>query len=437
MSSLAHPDVVDIVALMNRVLYALVLLCGCGGEIEVINARDAALRDATVVEAATNPLDSGDSAAPSDVEVLDSSDASPTCGIVGLPCCGSSCSTGTCCANTCDDLLSDPKNCGQCGHDCLGGACAAGICQPALLTKYATNGNPAFGGLIVDGAMLNWVAPNSFMLCGDTVKSCPITGCLSPTDIAFNLCSPSDISQDAANFYVADWDGKHIVTIDKKSKVQTNNLQAANAPWAIEVAGSAVFICNNGGVPYQLDSTLTNKVQFGGPAGWDIAPSTKYVYWGGDNSQITVATIGLANSSAVFANLPQGFTHVNEIESDSSTVVWQASMTYFGQTNIIQSCAVGATCSNPTTLATNQTTGTMPGRMAIDGANVYWTANDSLGDFVLQKCAVSGCSMKPSVAAHITMNQKGSWTGGIAIDASSIFFMMRDGGTAYLYRLAK
>jgi hypothetical protein len=54
-------------------------------------------------------------------------------------------------ATSCDNLASDPKNCGTCGHNCLGGSCVAGACQPVVVSIRPDDSLPTVASLVARG----------------------------------------------------------------------------------------------------------------------------------------------------------------------------------------------------------------------------------------------------------------------------------------------
>ena len=149
---------------------------------------------------------------------------------------------------------------------------------------------------------------------------------------------------------------------------------------------------------------------------------------------------GKVGSSSAFGDFVYGpATNPLHLATDGANVFWAQQVALDGGTyeDWVYGCLIGPTCSSTVVMATGQHFGFTFNGLTSDGANVYWTTSDgSYTHWGVRKCAVAGCSQKPTTVAMITTGGS-AWIGGVAFDKYYVYFPLDDGGKTTVYRVAK
>jgi hypothetical protein len=335
------------------------------------------------------------------------------CG-VGQKCAGGGCTcdptmcSGTCCGDACVQTASATTDCGACGHSCLGAVCSGGECAP---TTLATTGGPAWA-MTLTPTQVFWTAAQG-------IYSCPLTGCdaaapagpyglpnatypyKSRSTMAYWSAGPAVLSVGdpgtGSNVFSVGLDGSNPSVI-----------HGADSGWTLDDGlvywfDSMTSSVSNVGVKIRVPKTIMTNV----PGGEALAADANNVYVATGQSLLACSkTMGSCGSSLLtisavgtpvmvatepdsqFVYFASGFAlyrcpysgcpdpsnvspwtqaqgNVGAIVADANAVYWTDS-----KNGTVLKCAHGATCANPTTIASGLPT---PEAIALDDTWVYWT----------------------------------------------------------------
>jgi hypothetical protein len=427
------------------------VLGGAVASVTALSACSSLLGDFTVGDDASSPeagadvtvevgQDSTPDVAP-DIVVKDSpaeAETGPTCGTIGLQCCGTSCTTGACCAGTCVDTTNDAKNCGACGHDCLVTTCGQSQCAPQQLCKTADT-RP--GRVRLDSANAYFITVNS--LNNGSLYSCSQQNFATPTTLFGGIQYGYDLVLDGnAHALVADGNAQKLYSCAVGGCSGTPSTVPLTASGNLSglATHNGKLIASIGVQPYSLGFDGSSEVDLGnGNEGtnWVAAPpGSQYVYWqNAANHTVRVGTDGTANGGSDFWGMNNEAPTL--IEAGSSYVAWVTS-TNTGYN--VWSCQVGSTCTSSNELGQNESVGSQAGALAVDDMtkNVYWIGPDSNASHILIRvCSGAGCSSKPATLASVPTTQGKAVPGALTTNAGFVYFTMEDSGAVYLYRVAK
>jgi hypothetical protein len=338
--------------------------------------------------------------------------------------------------STCSDILDDPLNCGACGHDCQGAACVAGLCgQPPVVLVSQQSAGP----IAIDAANVYWVniLPQPVGSAGHSqVMRCGLTGCndrpstlwdgLYPVNAVVveqgaawwptgpggvendpygmdpNILSCAvggcanqpmsllTLSEDIAAF-AADTQRAYFVTIDGLIR-------------SCALAGCAD---TPGGHEHELVPTPTT-IYSDMSEPFEVAVNSTTVFWVDANAILSCPSTGCVGDPTEIGIVKDG---VQSLIADDQNVYWVEGGTAIGGGKIgpitqwlngaVRQCAVTGCNGAPTTLAT-YASWLGSGAMAVDGTNVYWSAEDQSGQYGdIMRCAIGGCAT-PTVVATTT-----------------------------------
>jgi hypothetical protein len=254
--------------------------------------------------------------------------------------------------------------------------------------------------------------------------------------VAGGLNEPYGMVIDATNVYFAEQptsDVKQVAkgggTVTAFASVPTNSY-----PWGLAILGNHLFVEENGTIS-TVELTVpggtgpTTILAAGNP--FAVYAAGSYVFW--TNSTVSTSAIyrgavGSANSGAVYWSL--GSVSPGAIFADTTNVYWTDS------NNNVSKCPANI-CTSSTTLAPSQPGVYAYGGLAVDSSQmVYWAGyQNSTGAFV-RRCPAAGCSAPFEVSSYssISMNYQ---LGGIAVDATYVYWSVWDNGTVYIFKSAK
>jgi hypothetical protein len=369
----------------------------------------------------------GDASVAVDADGSQLPDASPACGVVGLPCCGASqcsndstCQQGICacispkiaCGSGCSDLASDPKNCGKCGHDCAGGACNTGVCQPSTVSSGQSNVNriiatsthvywSRFGSYVppkqsgaVMSADLDGKNPvvlfdagqgtscyslvtsttDAYFQCGNWIYRCALSGCgQSPQQ----LLSLSGIGS----------------VVDMALDTPNNRLYFTVAtPYNVQTGGFVASISTNGG----NYARLTANDQ---PSPSSLSIVNGWVYWLNAGTYMNSAP---KNNTSVY-KAPVGTNQTPQAVSDDGMGASFLGITVDG--NTVFYGGSGGVRSVPSSGGLSKTfamtgTGNPITAVLTDSQYVYWNDLSVVGG--LYRCSKNCASPEPIVSGYVS-----------------------------------
>lgn len=300
------------------------------------------------------------------------------------------------------DLTRDPKNCGACGHDCLAGACTAGACQPFGLATGLTNptrivisdghlywlngdgtvrgcdaascattmkvittlvtGNPVLSGLAVQGQTLYFVGYYT-----QSLYSCPVTGCASPTTLANNIPDPHSVVVDAVNAYVLSASQAYLVRCPLPSCAGGPVKIAADGKpaWYGTVLDDTTVYWYGGGPTGQFDRSIVYR-----------APKTQV----DGGAEILLANRTVQGSTNIAVRNGTMFVAEDSAKNDAGAT----------KTGTVFKMSLGAGLI-PFPLADGQPP---MGGIVADDTHVYWV-DSSVG--AIKRCEIAGCNRTPTV----------------------------------------
>jgi hypothetical protein len=165
-------------------------------------------------------------------------------------------------------------------------------------------------------------------------------------------------------------------------------------------------------------------------ASMGIAVDATSVYWTTTypGAVLKCAISGCGGQPTQLASAPSGQGY-GGIAVDDTDVYWvtdNSSIDVMGNwvdgPHSIMKCAING-CNTPTELVGGLEPGSLPGRIALDATNVYWT-NPGYGvTGTVMTCAKAGCGGMPTTLAS---EQDAPWD--IAVDASNVYWINIGGG---------
>jgi hypothetical protein len=279
-------------------LCAMAVVIGCGsddgvgGELIDAGTGDVVVEDGVHVDVSSAEAGDGameDAAAESVVAPFesgrDSSDAMPDAPGVAP------CAAGTvdCDANgTCEDLETNPADCGKCGHGCLGGACLGSQCQPFPI---ATDLTFPMGVVVLGADVYATTLGNPFARNGSLIR---ITANGTVTEIESGIGAPASLWYDQVtdSFLMPDYFGHLLLSRPVHAdagSVTTLISNRLSSPLGTASNAASVFIVNVGDLSSEGPQTIQRRsrsdlTQYGffseipaEPAHLDI--DANYLYW--------------------------------------------------------------------------------------------------------------------------------------------------------------
>jgi hypothetical protein len=253
--------------------------------------------------------------------------------------------------------------------------CAIGGCGGSPTTIASGFVGVGLMGIAVDGTNVYWTVFGAADAGAGAIMSCPIGGCDGgvPNTLAAGQEQPWFIAVDATNVYWTDPPAGTVMSCPKTgcNGSPTTLASGQDHPWGIAVDSADIYwtaVGNSGGL---MKCSLSSCGDGGSP----IA-----LYPGAGVAQIAL------DSDNVYATAGGSGGAVVKFTKDGGAPVLLAQQDY-------------------------------PFAIATDGANVYWTDQETQTAGHVHKCGVDGCCMTPIT---MTPAQPNPW--GIAVDGTNVYW---------------
>jgi hypothetical protein len=346
-------------------------------------------------------------------------------GTVGPPADGAS-SDGP--APTCSgaNLQQDAKNCGSCGHDCGSGACAAGVCQAWTLV----DGQPASSAIAIDATSIYWSSESA----GQVVKAGKDGSAV--TVLSFiSGSSPFTLAIDDTNVYWSE--DSTDAPVRRCPKTGCSGVGIAVTPATLDNTGALAVDGTNVYVAEYVVGAVGRAAKGGGGALTFVATSLGDAYGlAADDASVFFSTTSIIG--AVSDTVPGAATDTDDagpyttllgtVSNALGLILASDGNLYWAENNDVGGAVKwipkgGASLAN--IVSANET---RPLGVAVDDANVYWTAQgaNSATDpdsFVyvngyVARCPKAGCPASgPAMIATGLHNPS-----GIVVDDTAIYF---------------
>jgi hypothetical protein len=437
-------------ALLRAALVASLLFatgaCTTAGE---VLASSGGSHDASVDGAAASGTSGQDAAEPtSSADDAGADSDTPGCGTLVSGEGGASTGGAT---SPCEDVESDPLNCGSCGHDCQGAVCVAGSCGPAPKVLGCSQ-EPAY--LAVDTSAVYWLNLIPAMPAGwnghAQILRCAVGGCgLKPTVLWDGMWPRGSIAaEQGAVWWPTNGPGPGTILScadDGCANMPTQVFSTADGFQAFTADANHLYWGATGDPTSPLSSCdlpgCTSVQTYASSTGsytGAIAVSPSAIFWteAGNNQVWTCPLAGCGSGGPVML-IDLGAYTLGSFAADDQNFYWvfdgvgtpgdpkTGPTTNYANGGVYQ-CPV-SDCSNPTTLAT-YASWLGGGKLAIDGTNVYWSTADAAGySGTIVECAIGGCGGSPTSIATTKETyppgSEGSYAApGLAVDSAHIYW---------------
>jgi hypothetical protein len=352
--------------------------------------------------------------------------------------------------STCSDVLDDPLNCGACGHDCQGAACVAGVCGQAPVVLASQQ---SAGPIAIDAANVYWVniLPQPVGSAGHSqVMRCGLTGCSDRPSILWDGLYPVNamVVEQGAAWWPTGAGGFENDPYGMDPNILSCAVGGcANQPMSLltlreDIAGFAAdtqrtyFVTNDGLIqscPLAGCADTPTTIYSDMYEVFDVAVNSTAVFWvDSDAAILSCPSTGCVGDPTAIGIVKGG---VQALVADDQNVYWVEGGTAVGGGKLgpvtrwlngaVHQCAAAGCNGAPTTLAT-YTSWLGSSAMAVDGTDVYWSAEDQSGRYSnIMRCTIGGCATPTVVAATIpaaTGSPYATGTSGLAVDATRIYW---------------
>jgi hypothetical protein len=281
-----------------------------------------------------------------------------------------------CASTTCNDLTSDPANCGACMHDCQGGACSNGVCQPVVLvpaamtvdiTDIASDGHSVFWADLGSNTIDQVSTPGG----AKTVLANSTAGDVDgPYELSASLTGNGDVTWLQPNSAGNGFLFGDAISGMAGSGVLEGNVLGSGEGIAFDPSGLTFYTQTvSGGVVTIKQCTLATGActvvtsDTATTSGLSIVHAGQFIVWASGNEIDEFNNIGGGEANIA------GQDSVDWIAADTQYVYWVT------ESGSILSAAIGTTfLTSP--IATNAAND----RFSSDGTNLYFVTN--AGDLV-------------------------------------------------------
>jgi hypothetical protein len=376
---------------------------------------------------------------------VDTTNDDANCGTCGNKCGGGThCVSSKCqcpvglsdCSGSCVDTSQTVQDCGACGHDCYGGACTSGACQPWVVVKAPTT--QGVGPIAADARYFVW----GDTLGSNSVLDVPLTGgpavsIHSPgapvTAVAVGSGHVQFVEYSSTLQAPALWDG--LAGQASSAAVLTGVGSVTDGPvfdpgwlnsYMVQGGASAgstsfsVLQCPVGGAC----TSLADPVMASSTNGVRIRPTSTAVFLL-NMVQNGIGTLWRQTPGSPATTL-ESPTSANDLAVDSANVYWSA-QAITGPTgpytSTVYAESLGSSGGSPKTLIT------LPGYIAhlvADGTNVYFTVSSSVTTTdaaSIQYIPIAGA------ATTKTLYSKPVTSAGVVGGAGALYWVESDGST--------
>ncbi len=327
--------------------------------------------------------------------------------------------------SVCGDTSNDPLHCGACNHSCLGGLCTGGRCMAMTL---ATSGDLP-SSLALDGSKLYAGLQGG----NGGVLECPLAGCPAGTTAKLTGFLASGLAVDKDAIYVAHLQAMGKVFRSPKGSGSKAPFTDGDLSALIRIASDGIYIANDGSgtstaslTRFDASSKLVTLARTTTPIR-GIAFTTDRVMWTQPGAQLVYSA---KRDGTTPVDIPEVFLPSEGASGAGALGIAVVGSRVFiaGQVQgTLLRCAIGATCSNPESIAVGGAPSLLEGDEAAQKLYWYDTSTNAV-----RACDVGACE---KTKTDLVMGIPGVFA--LAVGADAVYFTVRSTTLGGVYRIAK